>query len=88
MLKTKLFITSVLTMAIIATLVILPACASTETTTSAAETTEAETTTTVETTAAETTTTMPEGGYPYYEKMRQAAKEGKEYPDAPAKDFS
>lgn len=88
MLKTKLFITSVLTMAIIATLVILPACAPTETTTSAAETTAAETATTVETTAAETTTTMPEGGYPYYEKMRQAAKEGKEYPDAPAKDFS
>lgn len=40
-----------------------------------------------ETTAAPTETTAA-GGYPYYEKMREAAKANSEYPDAPGAGFS
>jgi len=83
--KAKLVLILVLAAAVVTTFMILPGCKTTATTTTAAETTAAETTTTV---AAETTTTLPAGGYPYYEKMREAAKAGTEYPDAPAKDFS
>jgi len=90
--RRKLILTMVLTVAVITTFVILPGCAGqATTTTAAAETTAAETTTTTaaaETTAAETTTTAAEGAYSYYEQMREAAKAGKEYPDAPAKGFS
>jgi len=41
-------------------------------------------------TSAETTQAAAESaaGYAYYDSLREAAKAGKEYPDAPAKDFS
>jgi ribose transport system substrate-binding protein len=70
--KTKLVLILVLAVAIVATMAIIPGCTAAST----------------KTTAAAAETTAAAGGYPYYDKMREAAKANTAYPDTPGKGFS
>ncbi|MCL4417595.1 MAG: sugar ABC transporter substrate-binding protein [Actinobacteria bacterium] len=83
----KLLLILCLATAIVLSLAILPGCKAATTETTAAATTAAAETTAATTAAAETTA-APAGAYDYYERMRESAKKGEAYPDAPATDHT
>jgi len=80
--KLKLFSFAGLVVAIVTTLIILPACATAEPEVVVETVTETVVETVTET-VVETVTEEAEGGYPFYEEMRESAIANQEYPGAP-----